>query len=731
MLKYLKTLGFFCILINSLVAQEIPFGFRFDNSIPFTGKDNLTSYSNAWFGGMNAPQLQQTDLNNDGNLDLIVLDRSGNKVSVYESFDNRQSWTYNPALTIGLPEISNWFVIRDYNNDNLDDLFVSASNGISVYKRLPNSGPTPSFELVTNLLLSDYYGNPLNLFVSRVDIPAIDDIDGDGDLDILTFYILGTCVEYHKNLSQEMNGNSEELIFRLESDNWGNFTEDALSNSINYNDSCGRMADGSRHSGSALLIDDVDQDTDSDLLLGDVSFPEALFLINQPQGSTDIIVPTPNNYPINWSDVGVSIFPGIFRAQTNNDNLPDLVIAPNTEDQAINEGRLMKRYNSLSGSSFHFSDNEEPFLCHEMADLGRNSLPLLVDADNDGDLDLIVGTGGEFELPISPSATGNYRAALWLFENTGSANSPNFVYRTDDLGGFRALNLKYLAPGASDFNGDNLPEIIVGQLDGKFKILNNISSAGDFDFQLMPENSIQSDAFDFSAPTFFDANNDGLTDLISGSRQGFVRVFLNVGSINNPQFPASPDIEQWGNVETIQEGVSNYGYSNPAIVEYLGSNYLLCGTERGTISTWEITDNNSFPLLDSTISNIDEGKLTGITTGYLNDDQYPDLITGNARGGLSMYFGGEPLSIKEHNGAQRLMIFPNPATNEIYIAFNETNNDDKTIQVLDIRGKLMMTVKTNEKAGATIHLSGFSNGIYLIQVMDSKKSSFSKLIISR
>jgi hypothetical protein len=247
----------------------------------------------------------------------------------------------------------------------------------------------------------------------------------------------------------------------------------------------------------------------------------------------------------------------------------------------------------------------------------------------------------------------------------------------------------------------------------------------------MPENSIQSDAFDFSAPTFFDANNDGLTDLISGSRQGFVRVFLNVGSINNPQFPASPDIEQWGNVETIQEGVSNYGYSNPAIVEYLGSNYLLCGTERGTISTWEITDNNSFPILDSTISNIDEGKLTGITTGYLNDDQYPDLITGNARGGLSMYFGGEPLSIKEHNGAQRLMIFPNPATNEIYIAFNETNNDDKTIQVLDIRGKLMMTVKTNEKAGATIHLSGFSNGIYLIQVMDSKKSSFSKLIISR
>lgn len=730
MLNLIKILGIFYILTNPLVAQEIPFGFRFYNSIPLTGKDNLSSYNNAWFGGMNAPQVQQTDLNNDGNLDLIVLDRSGNKVSVYESFNNRQSWIYNPSLSIGLPKISNWFIIRDYNNDNLDDLFVSAANGISVYKRLPSSSSIPSFELVTNLLLSDYYGNNLNLFVSRVDIPAIEDIDEDGDLDILTFYILGTCVEFHKNLSQEINGNSEELIFKLESDNWGIFTEDAQSNSINYNDSCGRMASGDRHSGSALLIHDVDQDSDSDLLLGDVSFMETLFLINEPQGSTDVIVPTPINYPNNWNNVGVSIFPGMFKAQTNSDNLQDLIVAPNTEDEAVNSGRLMKRYNSVSGNSFHFTETESPFLCHEMLDLGRNTLPLLVDIDNDGDLDLIVGTGGEYELPISPSTSGNYRAALWLFENTGTSGAPNFVYRSDDLGGFRSQNLKYLAPSAYDFNGDQLPEIIVGQLDGKFRILNNNTSNGSFDFELMPANSIQSDASDFSAPAFFDANNDGLVDLISGCKQGYVRVFFNNGAINNPQFSAAPDVEQWGNVETIQEGVSNYGYSNPAIVNYWGSSYLLCGTEKGTISTWQINDNSSFLALDTVTSNIDEGKLTGITTGFLNNDSYPDLITGNARGGLSLYLGGEPLALEKNEELLPLKIFPNPASNEMYISFNESNSAIKTIQLFDLSGKVLMTNKTNEKAGATIHLSGLSNGIYFIQVMDSKNSSFGKLVIS-
>lgn len=729
MYRKIELLLILFLVANFATSQVLPFGFNFNNTVPFIGKNNQSAYTNAWFGGMNAPQVQQTDLNDDGNLDLIILDRSGNKISVFESLDNRNTWTYNPTLSEGLPQIKDWFIIRDYNNDGLDDLFVSAGNGIRIYKRLPNIGFIPQFEMITDLLTSDYYGNELNLFVSRVDIPAIDDIDGDGDLDILTFYILGTCIEYHKNLSQELHGNNDHLTFKLESDNWGRFTEDAQSNSINYNDSCGRLSHGIRHTGSALLIEDLDLDNDQDLILSDVSYSEALFLINQPINNTDIIVPTPSGYPTAWDNVNVPIFPGLFKAQTNNDSISDLIIAPNTESDAINSGRLMKRYSSVNETTFKYTGIESAFLCHEMIDLGRNTIPLLVDIDNDGDQDLIVGTGGEFEQPTVPNTEGNYRASVWLFENNGTSDSPSFVYQDDNLGNLKELNLKYFSPATLDFNGDGRKDILVGLSNGRFRLLINSSTAQNFAFQLQPENTLDSDVGEFSAPEFYDVNDDGLPDLISGSRTGYFKVFLNLGSLGNPIYSAIPDIEQWGDAETIEEGVSNYGYSNPRITNYLGTTYLLSGTERGTVQSWSFTQDN-FTILDSVIARIDEGNLTGITIGNLNNDSYPDLITGNARGGLNLYWGGEPLSISLGKKNNQIKVFPNPTSEKLYVKFDIEDTNPKEIFLYDLSGKLVYKAWSKEKAGIELNLSGLSNGIYFLTLKQSELVSYSKVIIS-
>ncbi|MGE0442442.1 MAG: FG-GAP and VCBS repeat-containing protein [Gemmatimonadales bacterium] len=80
---------------------------------------------------------------------------------------------------------------------------------------------------------------------------------------------------------------------------------------------------------------------------------------------------------------------------------------------------------------------------YEQIDIGRRSAPTLVDADGDGDLDLLVGSDDE---------------GLVFFRNEGTRTTPNFV-RAGSVGS----NLPVLvAPTVGDVDGDGRPDLIVG-----------------------------------------------------------------------------------------------------------------------------------------------------------------------------------------------------------------------------------------------------------------------------
>ena len=69
-----------------------------------------------------------------------------------------------------------------------------------------------SFSLVTSLVMSDYGSSNFNIYISPVDIPAIADIDYDGDLDILTFSILRKF-RLNKSPVQPDNNHLHQLLF--------------------------------------------------------------------------------------------------------------------------------------------------------------------------------------------------------------------------------------------------------------------------------------------------------------------------------------------------------------------------------------------------------------------------------------------------------------------------------------------------------------------------------------
>ena len=234
-------LSLICIAFHMAAMAQL--GFERDDSVPVTEENGLLSFP--WAGGVNHPQVHNIDLNNDGIQDLLVFDKMGDRISTFlMDADGNLDFAprYRPMFTNQhgqRPRLHDWMLLRDFNCDGKMDIFTYSNGGMAVYRN-DSEGDTLTFTRMTSLLLSDYQpSNPdfgiLNVYVSPIDLPAITDIDGDGDLDIVTFSLTGFSAEHHRNMSMELYGHCDSLVYQRESSCWGGFTEDPASVLVTLN----------------------------------------------------------------------------------------------------------------------------------------------------------------------------------------------------------------------------------------------------------------------------------------------------------------------------------------------------------------------------------------------------------------------------------------------------------------------------------------------------------------
>jgi len=82
-------------------------------------------------------------------------------------------------------------------------------------------------------------------------------------------------------------------------------------------------------------------------------------------------------------------------------------------------------------------------------------------------------------------------------------------------------------------------------------------------------------------------------------------------------------------------------------------------------------------------------------------------------------------SIPESHGLRRLKLYPNPAQSVVNI---ESESKFQRIQICDLRGALLENYFVNDTK-ATIDMSGYANGIYIIKVnRDGQKTEYLRLI---
>ena len=710
--------------------------------------------SNAWAGGLNSGQFSRIDLNGDGVLDLVVFDRIGNRLLPFVNTNSNEGqiqYTHDYAYVGQFPDLTNWALFRDYNCDGLVDIFTNESTGIRVYKNT-SEGAELSFELASDELFAsyDFSGNPFDASVYNlsIDLPSIQDHDGDGDLDIFTWGETATLVYYYHNNSVETWGTRDSLNYELGNRCYGQFSESSESFDLMYGDdfNCdfnvidprGSIANAERdgqHAGGALLQLDLDQNGIKDLVISDIADDYMIALLQEEdEDLLDRTFERIDFFPTDFTDdeiIDYETFPAAFYEDVNNDGVSDLISSPNGVFACIDKSSSWLYINEGSEDAPEFMLSQKDFLQDEMIDMGRSAYPVLLDYNQDGLIDLMVANHQNYVNPEN-------KACRWmLMKNTGTIEYPAFTIVDEDYMNLESLGYTRSYPAFGDLDNDGDEDMIVGQQDGTFSYYRNDAATGeDANYVLVAELLLDTEGEDLdvgqvATPQLFDVDQDGLLDILSGEKNGNVNYIRNAGSPEVPAFEYL--IDTIGNV-VAETFLGVEGYSVPFMWKNQDEELeLLIANELGYIQHYtDIEDNldGNFNLESDHFGQIWEGTYAGVCMYDFTNDGKLDLIYGQVGGGLAFYQGGDSITVDVEEFADQSFfhLYPNPSHGRFVLELEDWSTEHLTVQVFDASGRL---IHSQQYQGPR-HVLGddsWEAGVYMVHVQQGNLSHSQSVIL--
>jgi len=728
--------------------------------------ENRQEYNFPWAGGMNSCQFSKLDINLDGIKDLVVFDRTGDRIMPFLTVQSGEifDYEYAPEYTEYFPQLSHWAIFADYDGDGREDIFTYSPGyaGLKVYRNI--SLTHLDFRLEVYPYLTSFQGGGyVNILITYADYPAIMDLDGDGDLDILTFWGLGSFVEKHRNMSMEKYGKRDSLDFMKVNYCWGRFAESEESNVITL-DTClrceGMEAESVerragmcewqtancqlptancqlRHTGSTFRLLELNGDNLIDLLLGDVDYPNLVALYNGGSVDTARIVSYDWQYPTDGVPINLFSMPAAFYDDFDNDGINDLLVAPFDPNPFLSNNfqSAWFYHNDGSNDQPQFNLKSRSFLQDQMIDVGAGACPVFCDIDQDGLMDLLIGNYGYYDTSYYDQFmtlhTEHTSQIAWL-RNTGTADHPAFTFMDRDFAGASALGLKGLPPAFGDLDGDNDVDMILGCEDGTIIFYLNTANPGEPMNLVLSQLSFQNiDVGAFSTPQLFDLDRDNLDDLIIGEKGGNINFYKNTGTMQNPGFTLVTD--SLGKVNVTDYSISLDGFSVPFLYrDAQDQTHLLVGSEKGDIFYFTGIDDNllgEFTLSDTLAGLLglqefkaDRGYRSAPALFDLDQNGYPELIAGNFSGGLE-YFAGSgfpPVSGLDEDSLSipEVIIYPVPATGQINISIADPDTWRIIgVKIISADGRVILSYDYDNEIKMIVNTNFFTRGLFICQVI--------------
>lgn len=756
MIDTLKALFVLCILCigQTVYAQFEGDVYRLHTKA--TVKVNNKDMELPWAGGLNNPQFAMADFNRDGRKDLLIyeINEYQSKVKTFVAKGNG-IYEYNPLYEGNFGNVNGYVKLLDFNGDNIADLIHKNQYGVGIFYGYYNNN-----ELKFNYYKDLYYeintGNWSGVYVSGLAIPAFADLDGDSDIDILSYNVGGNYITYYQNCQVDDGLPRDSVKICLKNWCWGGVKQEFVRkqllgippcNFVYHLTTCKGCPDPrGQHKGTdgpnTICLVDIDSDGDLDYFNGHTAFSDIQFFYNgKSQYGVDSMIKEDTVWEANGTKMYMPAYPAAYLLDIDQDGDDDLIFSPMSENTE-NYNCVSFYENTGTNANKNYVHKKNDFLVDRMIDMGKSSYPVLYDFDKDGKDDLFIGSDGFYQ-----PATSRNRSKIAYYRNVSqNAGDYAFELQNDDFLGLYAQNIEGASIAIGDLDNDSLDDLVLGHSDGTFTFYkNHASSNTDVPDWKLEQSELKDavgavmDVVDFSAPFIYDIDADGKNDLISGNQYGDMFYYNNAGS--NGSVILTLVTENLGGIK-----LRTPSYSNPYTVPYIGPmddteiDYLVVGGYNGKILRYDGFQNGAMPatytLIDSNYSYVDAGARSAVTFGNLDgdSDNLYEMVAGNLLGGLDFYKQDFKVGINDKvKGRNDVLVYPNPANSVLNVRWTKGfANGLVQVQIVSITGQVITSKILDEQAvTAKLNIGKVSAGTYYCVVTSGANKSVQPVSILR